>query len=208
MSRPWRGSRVERDGHLVLLAEVAQVGAELQPHRVWRGSRPRPARPAPLVGHLGRTAGRPRPSRARRVAPSALRTRSRRTGVTSVAESREHAGLRREDHRRALQQLADRAGVHRAGAAEGEQRQAAMVDAAIGGVGAGRARPSSRRRCDRCPPAACAGVTFPAPSPSRSIAASAAGLSSGMSPPRKLSASSRPSTRSASVTVGSAPPRP
>ena len=77
-----------------------------------------------------------------------------------------------------------------------------MVDAAVGGVGARRA---GHRLGDD---AVDAGGRLrrgsrPAPRPAASIARSAAGLSSGMSPPRKLSASSRPSTRSASVTVGS-----
>ena len=42
----------------------------------------------------------------------------------------------REDHRRALQELAHRAGMNRPGAAKGEQRKPAMIDATIGGMGA------------------------------------------------------------------------
>jgi len=55
---------------------------------------------------------------------------------------------------------------------------------------------------------ALASTSWPSRSASRPSAARAAAVSSCMRPPRKLSGLIRPSTRLASVTVASVPPRP
>src|SRR6516165_10632745 len=57
-------------------------------------------------------------------------------------------------------------------------------------------------------PSAAATLSRPTACPIRATAASAGARASFMWPPRKRSALRRPSTRSASVTVGAAPPRP
>ena len=194
---------VERDGHLVLLAEIAQIGGEDQRH-VSSGSRPRPAPPWPRA-----------PARPGAIDPRPVQPWTRHQSAAHEiephrrdqrAEGRQHARLRREDHLRAVQQLRDAAGMHRPGAAEGQQRQAAPIDAAIGRM---RARRRRHVLADDVEDAARRlGAAHAESSPSLANAASAALRSSFMSPPRKWSASSRPSTRSASVTVGSVPPRP
>ena len=57
-------------------------------------------------------------------------------------------------------------------------------------------------------PAAASRRSIPSSSASRSTAASARSVCNGISPPRKRSGSIRPSTRCASVIVGSSPPSP
>ena len=102
----------------------------------------------------------------------------------------------------------DRDRVQRPGAAIGDEREIAGIEAALGGDALHRI--GHRGGGDRagCRPAAVV-TSMPSGSAMRVRSArSAASTSSFISPPRKRSAPSRPSTRLASVTVGSVPPRP
>ena len=144
------------------------------------GAARRPAPPGP-----------PRAPRGRPVSGHD-RTRSTCSGGASRPTAEKHAGPGRDDHRRHPQRLGQRAGVERAGPAEGDQRQAGRVDAPchrdgpqsfghgrvdggdhVGGVHSGR-----RQR------------------PSGGVAVEAADAREG------VPASMRPRTTSASVTVG------
>ena len=121
-------------------------------------------------------------------------------------ERAEHArGARHEDPPHA-ELLGDRGGVQRPGAAEGQQRELARVDAALDGhhaqradhLGVGHAHDPAR---------ALLVPTARARRPARRPPSWAASASS--STPASGSSGSRwPSTRLASVTVGSVPPRP
>ena len=67
-----------------------------------------------------------------------VRARSMRTGVTSVPNARQHAGVDGEDRPGRLQQLGHAAGVDRAGAAERQHGDAAQVVALLDRVHARR----------------------------------------------------------------------
>ena len=124
-----------------------------------------------------------------------------------AAERRPGAGARRDEHGRHAQLLRERGAVQRAGAAERDERELARVVAALErddphGVGHVRVGDGDDRlggRVQRRGPAARATVVR--------IASSAASRSSVMPPPTSCSPS-RPSTRLASVFVGSSPPLP
>ena len=88
----------------------------------------------------------------------------------------------------------DRDGMQRAGAAIGDQREVAGIEAALGGDALHRVGHGGRRRCAGCRrrPAV---ASMPSGSPTLASARSAASTSSFISPPRKRSAPSRPSTQ-------------
>ena len=106
-------------------------------------------------------------------------------------ERGQHAGRRRHEHRAHPELLGERAGVQRPGAAERDEREVARVVAALDGDDAQRAqhlgvrRPRSTSRGSIPPSARCGRVAVE------------------LEPARRASPGSRPSSRFASVTVGS-----
>ena len=123
------------------------------------------------------------------------------------AERAQDAGGRRDQEARDRQFARQGRAVHRPGAAERHQGQAARVVAALDRDDADAARHL------RVGDAQDAGGGFDQVETERpamrvAMARVAASASSGNSPPSLVSPPSRPSTRFASVTVGSAPPRP
>ena len=143
---------LERHGDFVGLADVADVerafderavAAEAFRRQICLG--PRDQRRETLAQLFVRHVGRPAQHRQRIVL--------RHVGQQH-AERREHAGVARRDHRGDVERVGDLAGVHAAGAAEGEQRELARIESALHGhdangalhVGVGDAHDAFRQR--------------------------------------------------------------
>ena len=122
------------------------------------------------------------------------------------AERAQHARGARDEDPRHPELLGDGGGVQRAGAAEGEQREArgSMPRSTV----MTRSARTISALATRTMPSAHARASSPSSPAKRSTAACAAPASRSTSPASGTSALRWPSTRLASVTVGSVPPRP
>ena len=179
-----------RHGELVALARVAAVD---------RGRGRRRSRP---TSSAASAASRRRASAERRVVERASATSARgRAGPATVSRPTADSTPARagHDHRGHAERVGQRAGVQRPGAAEGDERQRPRIDAALDRH---RAQGPLHRR--RRPPGSRPSAVTPAPR-QRPL-----GGVDGRGPARRSAAPAgmRPATRSASVTVGSVPPRP
>ena len=150
----WKSS-TDAHGELVALARVAAVERRRRRHASPAhrplGAPGPPARASAVVEPVGAVAGR-RP-RAHQVAL---------TGAHEQPDRRQHAGARRHDHRGHAQRVGERARVQRPGAAEGDQREARGVDAALD-----RHRPHAPAPSPRRPPRRHPRRTTPAASSAR-----------------------------------------
>ena len=177
-------------GELVALAGVAAVEQPLDLDRRL-ADRARPPR------SRGRTARSSSPARSSGAGHE--RTSSRWRGRAHEPDRRQHTGARRDHHRGHAERVGDGARVQRAGATERHQRQRRAGPHPVRRSRPGPHVPSRRRRRRRRP----RGRRRRAASAER-----AASRSRRPSPENAASGAMRPSARSASVTVGCAPPRP
>ncbi len=196
----------QRNPQLVALADVAAVERRPRPRSRRSGRRPPGAAPRSSSA----AAARSRSSRSSSIAPSVMKTVriwSYLRSLVSRPIAEVMPGIRRHDHLGDAERLGDLGRLHRAAAAEGDERELARVVALLDRARADRARHVGVR--DRDDPLR--GLEQAEAELGRRAAArrsTAASRSSRISPPRKRSGSMRPSTTFASVIVGSSPPWP